>query len=298
MEVVAQDVQENIDNENITSEVKTENPAQTESNPAEGTQIEQPQKPEDVIDWAKDNRYEKSWAKDPNKLYKSYRDMETAYAPLKKQYETLNKTFQELEIAPENLKDILGELNQWKDPNNLTVQRANYISSWLDNPMYQPAVVNFFNELEKQDLSRKYPGMNEEQIKKMVELEEKVNTLNKVNEEREYNSLVTQNVQDIDSGIADVKKLAEARGFQVTPDIEKYLLDHCDKNQVNPKYLVHEFMKLYSDQLDKSYAEKIEKDVLARVSKQKTGVVIPAKGTTPAPAKFSFKESALKLLKK
>lgn len=258
---------------------------------------------QDVLDWTKDNRYKTGWINekgepDPNRLYKNYRDIEKVYAPLKKQYETLNNTFNELQIKPEQLKDIVGEYQQLKDSNHPIQQRASYLSNWLDNPVYSQQVVNFFNELEKHDMSRKFPGMSEEQIKKMVELETQVNELKQVKEKEEFNNLVSQESKNIETSISRAQKLAEARGFEWNNDIKNYLINHCEKNGIPTNAIFGEFIELFGKELDEAFSKKLEKDFLARQEKQKDSVVIPATGTTPPSDKFNFRESLLKAIKK
>jgi len=295
-------VAEIIDTQNTGSEVADSTQAQPESStPEAGNSTETqntPQTTEEIIDWLKDKRAETSWKKDPNRLYKSYRDMEKTYSPMKQKFESLNKTFQELGIAPEHLKEMTEELKTWKDPENPTVKRAQYLDRWLNNPQYANQVLAYFEDLEKKDIQAKYPNMTQDQIEKQVALEQKLEKLEKAESDRQFQSEVKTELEMIDSGIKEAKEVANSYGFEFSKEIEQFLLKHCDEQGKSGDMIPYYFQKLYRDQILKAQQDKLEKDFLARSEKTKKAVVVPATGTAPKPQGATpWRESMIQALK-
>jgi hypothetical protein len=257
--------------------------------PVEGSG-KQPAKPdtEEVFDWTKDARYVKMWKKDPNGIYKSYRNAEKMIEPLKselselkKKQDEINALAKEFGITPEQLKEVLTEHKVFKDPNHVDNQRLGYLNTFLDNPVYQQEVVNFFNELEQKELQRLYPNMNAEQIKKQVELDNKVKELEAANEKNQHEKLVAQFSAELESNVDRAKKYAESRGFDFTDEIKNELLEYCDKNEIPTKYIYSTFVEKYSEPLDKAYADKVQQGQLQNLNKNKGSVTIPAKTKSP-----------------
>lgn len=263
----------------------------TISKPEPGTDktIQQPTK-EEILDWQKDERFKRMWINekkegDPNRLYKSYRNLEKMHEPLKKQYSVIESTFKELGIPldPIQIKAIAKEYNELKDPNNPVKQRADYFSVWLDNPLYQQKVTNFYNELEKAEMQRQFPGMNDEQIKKQVELENKVRSFEQYQQKQQQQEKFQSDISTAKEGWTKIKKLADSRGFAFTDEIAENIMSVMNKNQIDTKYLYHTFIELYGEQLDKTLTERTEKSVMERLNKNKqAGVISSTSSAKPA----------------
>ena len=256
-----------------TQPTGVETPAEPQTSTPEAAKTVE-QKTKETIDWLLDPRADKMWKKDPNNLYKSYRNIEKVYDPLKKQTDSLTALFKELELEnPELLREIIPEYREFKDPNNPLIKTANYFKSWLDNPVYSPKVEGFFQELEKQELARLYPGMNEEQIKKQVELENKLKTLEEKNNQIETEKMVATYKGEIKQGIDKSKKYAEKVGLAWTDEIHSKLLDYCSKNNISTRYIFQAFIELFGADIEKSFTERHEKEVMEKLNKNKNAVV-------------------------
>lgn len=241
---------------------------------------QQPTK-EEIYDALKDERAKRMWMNDKgsidyNKIYKSYRNLEKMHEPLKKQYSTIEATFKELGIPldPVQIKGIAQEYNQLKDPNNPVKQRADYFSVWSDNPIYRNDVIAFYENLEKREMQRQFPGMNEEQIKKQVELENKVKSFEQFQAKQQEQEKFQSDVSTAKEGWNKIKKLADSRGFSFTDEIAENIMSVMNKNKIDTKYLYHTFIELYGEQLDKTLTERTEKSVMERLNKNKQAGVI------------------------
>lgn len=240
--------------------------------------------PADVLDWTKDERHEKMWKKDPNGLYKSYKELEKVFTPLKQESERMRQMFEELQVQPDKLSEIIKGYNEFQNPENPLTKRANYFGAWLENPMYQTQVVNFFKELESSELRRLYPNMSQESIEKIQTMETELKTLKQDREQQVFTKQVEENSNWINKSLEKAKKYAESKGFTFTDEIKNKLLEHGDKNNIPPQYLFQEFLNMFEKDIEKSHSTKLEQDILKRLNKTKDSEIIPAQsgGTPPS----------------
>lgn len=240
---------------------------------------------QEVYDWTKDKRHESMWKKDPNGLYKSYRALELSHAPMHKEYTTLKTQMGEvssilkeygIEMNPNQLKQVLGELKTYKDPSNPVTQKASYLDEWLNNPLYKDQIVSYFQDLETREMQRQFPGMNAQQIQEHVEMKQRLDKIDADNKLAEDEKAITGYKGDIESNLSKIKTYATARGFEFTDDIKQTLLDYCDKNGIAPRYVYSTFVELYQDKVDKSFETKIKQSQIQGLNKNKNTVTLPA----------------------
>lgn len=282
----------NVESEETSAETEVLSPG--DSKPTE--EVANATKPteEEILNWEKDKRFNKMW-KTPNDLYKSYTEMEKWKAahhdPMKQQFDTLTKIFSDNGMDSRNLSDYINEFRELKDPNNPLTARANYLTQWLENPLYKDKLVAMFDELENQELQRKYPNMGAEERAKMIEMEGKLNEYDKKFQVAEQEKLSTTYFTEIKDGLEKCKQLAEKRGFQFPDNIQKHLLAYCEKNKIPSRYIYHTFLDKYGDQLDKSFADKTEKGVLEKLNKNKSaGIVNAGSNKKLSPKGQTFRE--------
>lgn len=249
--------------------------------PVEGGQ-QAAQTPTDFdYEWyKKDPRWGKMWKEDRD-ISKSYFEadkvLETKYKPAFKEYESLTKQFKDLGIESSKIPEYIKEYQELKNPANPRNQRADYFSSWLDNPKYQPATMAFFQDMEKREMAEKFPGMNEEQIKKQVELENRLEKYEQTQKATEQQKFQAQTEQEITKGFSKIKEISEARGFQLTDEVINSFYKHCTEQNVPVKYMVQEFMSMHSADLDKGYESKVKANML-KSQKEINTTKMPMKG--------------------
>lgn len=283
----------------VASGGQSENP---KVNTETDKQVGQPSK-QDVLDWAKDERFERMWKKDPNGLYKSYKELEGVYNPLKEKYSGLEQQvkevteiFKEFGVDPsaDQIKSVLGELKTLKDPENLTNKRNDFLGYWLDDEVrlrkYGSKIDSFFNDLQMEDWQERFPNMSSEQIKRQMELEKKVEGFER---QREYEKAS----ETLNKGIDRITKYCDKVGFKFTPDLRNKFLDYCMQSGVPTNEVYYKFIDTYGEQLEKSFADKVKQEQLQDLNKNKQNIVpnaSPVK-TSESKEKFSFKEQARKL---
>jgi len=258
---------------------------------------------QEILDWTKDERHGRMWSNkgvgDPNKLYKSYKELEKVYTPLKSESETLKKQiatlsefFKQYELEPDigKLKPIFDEYKTLKDPENPEMKALEELKYWVQNEATSEQVLKFFNQLRQEEMSRKYPGWNAEQIQKQIEIERKIKNLEEKEQQDTVKADYETSLKTINEQCDRAKKYAENKGFVFTDDIRNTLLDHCMKNNIDPKYVYSEFVNLYDEQVSKSFEEKIKQDQLKGLNKNKGNVVMPAKTTAPAKGTGSLRD--------
>jgi hypothetical protein len=215
--------------------------------------------------WKKDPRFGKIWKEEKDvfkSAYEADKILETKYKPAYKEYEGLRKKFEDSGLATDKIDDYIKEYNTLKSPENPTNQRANYFSYWIDNPKYTPSVEAFYRDLEKREMSEKFPGMNEEQIQKQIELEQRLSKFEEATKRQEDEKMVASLTQEVNQGVARIKSIGESRGFPITDDILSKFTDYCIEKGIQPKYMVHEFMQMYDNDISKAYENKIKSKVL------------------------------------
>jgi len=260
----------------------------------EGQEPKAPETPivtaENVETWDKDKRYLPSWKKDPNNLYKSYREIEKVYGPLKKDHETLMGTFKKYNFDAGTLEDRIKEYQSLKDPNSDVNQMIGYFKGWLSDPSYRQKVIEYFATLEKEKKRTQYgENIPDEIINKLEALEnwkaEKENREKAEQFQKNYDT----SVKTIDTQAKRCEDFAKANGIDWTEADRNELLGYCQKNEIDPKYIYSQFIEFVEQnkEYQKARESKIREKVIAELTKQKkTGIIStkPAGGAAPAEA--------------
>jgi len=258
---------------------------------------------QEILDWAKDERYGRMWSDkgtgNPNKLYKSYKELEKVFTPLKKesealkgQFKTLSEFFKQYELEPdiEKLKPVFDEYKTLKDPENPEMKALEELKYWVQNEATSEQVLKFFNQLRQEEYSRKYPGWNAEQIQKQIETERRIKAIEEKEKQDSAKFEYDTSLKTINEQCDRAKKYAESKGFVFSDDIRSTLLDHCMKNNIDPKYVYSEFVNKYDEQVSKAFEEKIKQDQLKGLNKNRDNVVMPAKTAAPAKSPGSLRD--------
>lgn len=277
LENAGQEVVEQVETTEIPSLEPTETlPTETEAGKEPVNQTPEAK----VYNWETDKRYGKMW-KNPNDLYKSYRSMEEQYPTLKKQLEdeqmskkTLYDLLEKNGFKPETFAEELEKIRPYRDENSEINQVYNYWNKWAGNDLYKDKIAQFFQELEMQEIQRQYPNMNAEQIKKQMELEREVQELKTFKQQQEETRYVEETKGSIQNSLSEVEKFAGGFGYKLTPEVKNFLLAHCAKNGIEPKYIKSEFFSLYQEELMKARDKKIEGNIKVNKEKQKNGTIL------------------------
>ncbi len=252
---------------------------------------------QEIADWTKDERYQRMWKKDPNQMYKSYKSaddlIEKQYKPLRAQAESFTKLFKDYgyEANPDQLKSAFEELKTWKDPENPTVKRANFFSYFYDHPEYKAEVEATFENLRRRELQKQYPGMNEEQIKDLMDLKkfkEETESREKQREEAEKHKNL---VGTIEQGWERVQTEAKKMGFPITEEIRQGLLDICAKEDVDPRFMFYKFADMYKEEIAKYQRAMVQADMVKARQQKRTSGIIPA---SPTSSRIPNRQQAVK----
>ena len=240
--------------------------------------------------WDKDKRFETMWKKDPNNMYKSYREIEKMYEPVKKEADDLKRIFAEAKIEPAQIKDILSELDTLKAPDRPQNALFSALEPYLKDPVYAKEIEAFFEEIERKSITAKYPGMNEEQIRKQIDLETRLNQLEDEKKKVEYEKQVETYGKSMGEAWTKIESFAKSRNFVLTDDIKKSFKDYCGSKMIDPELYTGVFQQLFNDEIEKTYSAVVEKQILEKLNKNKQTVVPAAGASLPAGQKVSFKD--------
>lgn len=285
LEVISQDSSNQLDNSASQAVEST------------GQQASEPIQTQEDWDYTKDSRWAKDgktgmW-KEPKDIYKSYRNMEKVYEPIKgikTEYDNLQNVFKQHGIEPAKLNDYISEYQQLKDPRNPRNMVADYFTqylerqdtrpvvegffSFLEKPEYQPYIMNFLNELQTTENQKLYPGMNAEMIAQHKAMEQKVSQFEKMFNEQKQQEEAQKRNQLIDEKIQEINNFAKTEGMTVTNEMFSELGKYCAMNGLtDPKHLMLAFKELYGKQIDEIRLKRHEAGLLKRLNKNNSNVV-------------------------
>ena len=224
-------------------------------------------------EWQKDSRYGKMWNK-ADDLYNSYKSLETKFQDVNPKYTGLLKILKENGFQAETLADELKKYADYRNPESRINQVYNYVDKLLNNNLYSDRVLQFFNQIEAEELQRLYPNMSAEQIKKQQELEAKLQQLETTERQRQEEKYMADTTAQITNGLTECDNLAKEYGFKMTDEVKNYLLIHCRDNNIEPRYIKSVFRELYGKQLLEARDKKILANYSARKQKIKDAEII------------------------
>lgn len=224
-------------------------------------------------EWQKDSRYGKMWNK-ADDLYNSYRSLEKSSQENNAKHNALIKLLKENGFQAETLADELKKYADYRNPESRINQVYNYVDKLLNNNLYSDRVLQFFNQIEAEELQRLYPNMSAEQIKKQQELEAKLQQLETTERQRQEEKYLSDTTTQITNGLTECDNLAKEYGFKMTDEVKDYLLTYCRDNNVEPKYIKSVFRELYGKQLLEARDKKIIANYSARKQKIKDAQII------------------------
>ena len=267
---------ENQELENQNEEVQEQQPQQPVDvdSTNEGAKETETVNPEtNLEEWQKDSRYGKMWNK-ADDLYNSYKSLETKFQDVNPKYTGLLKILKENGFQAETLADELKKYADYRNPESRINQVYNYVDKLLNNNLYSDRVLQFFNQIEAEELQRLYPNMSAEQIKKQQELEAKLQQLETTERQRQEEKYMADTTAQITNGLTECDNLAKEYGFKMTDEVKSYLLTHCRDNNIEPRYIKSVFRELYGKQLLEARDKKILANYSARKQKIKDAEII------------------------
>ena len=267
---------ENQELENQNEEVQEQQPQQpvdVDSTNEGGKETETLNPETNLEEWQKDSRYGKMWKKTDD-LYNSYKSLETKFQDVNPKYTGLLKILKENGFQAETLADELKKYADYRNPESRINQVYNYVDKLLNNNLYSDRVLQFFNQIEAEELQRLYPNMSAEQIKKQQELEAKLQQLETTERQRQEEKYMADTTAQITNGLTECDNLAKEYGFKMTDEVKNYLLTYCRDNNIEPRYIKSVFRELYGKQLLEARDKKILANYSARKQKIKDAEII------------------------
>ena len=267
---------ENQELENQNEEVQEQQPQQpvdVDSTNEGGKETETVNPETNLEEWQKDSRYGKMWNK-ADDLYNSYKSLETKFQDVNPKYTGLLKILKENGFQAETLADELKKYADYRNPESRINQVYNYVDKLLNNNLYSDRVLQFFNQIEAEELQRLYPNMSAEQIKKQQELEAKLQQLETTERQRQEEKYMADTTAQITNGLTECDNLAKEYGLKMTDEVKNYLLTYCRDNNIEPRYIKSVFRELYGKQLLEARDKKILANYSARKQKIKDAEII------------------------
>lgn len=269
MEMENQELEQNQE----VQEQQPQQPVDVDSTNEGGKETETVNPETNLEEWQKDSRYGKMWNK-ADDLYNSYKSLETKFQDVNPKYTGLLKILKENGFQAETLADELKKYADYRNPESRINQVYNYVDKLLNNNLYSDRVLQFFNQIEAEELQRLYQNMSAEQIKKQQELEAKLQQLETTERQRQEEKYMADTTAQITNGLTECDNLAKEYGFKMTDEVKSYLLTYCRDNNIEPRYIKSVFRELYGKQLLEARDKKILANYSARKQKIKDAEII------------------------
>lgn len=208
--------------------------------------------------WESDKRFETMWKKDPNALYKSYREMEKTYTPKEKisQYE----------------KD-LQELRSYKEQNG---QIVDYVTSLAQHPEYSKHLTEFVQRIEQEMTQKKYGDLAPEVIDRLKKGEDAFNRLETIEQEKAREEKTHAYVEKF----SEISRFCEENNISWTDEERQAFVEHAKQEGVStPKELLAVFYERAIPMLKSSALQTGEKGVLKTLKEQRNSA-LPSSRTT------------------
>lgn len=243
--------------------------------------------------WDKDQRYEKSWKKDPNNLYKSYRELEKVYPTTKAEAEKYRKLFTEAGIEPDTLPNMLKEYQELKSPDRRENQLASYLDNYLKNDLYKQTVLDFFGTLEKKELQARYgENLPDEVLAKLKDLDEFKQKSEKEASDREFGAALESTKSVLAQETTKNETYAKQYGIEYDDQTHNDLMTYCRENRIPPSQVHIVFKALAQDAIIKANEEKVRAKTHEEIVKQrKSGVLVNTQASPASKPTNSFRES-------
>lgn len=248
----------------LGEEQAAETPAETQAQPpVEGQAEETPQAPE--FDWTKDGRFESMWQKDPNNLYKSY-----------KQFEPLHQTMGQFGIKDaDGLKEALEKYKEFSDPENPYTSTYNQLNTLMEHEKYGQKFKGFLEEIrleaERDKFGQNLPPEVIAQLDKVNSLESKLGEFETEKQKELHKSEIDQNLSKID-------EFAQQHGLEYDAD---RFLGHCAEKQVPYSMMMAAFKDyVFDDVINKTKVKEAE-TVTQNLHKNKQAELTNSQRTTP-----------------
>ena len=251
----------------------------------------------ETFDYKKDKRYGAMW-KDENDIYKSYRNMEKTYNPIKSKLDTYNQLYEQYGVSDDNLEEVFKEYHQLKDPETPLNQWATYLNKWLSNEIYQPKVVEMFRNLEKEETRRKWgenvPDEIVEKLERMEELERKVQERERAEEESKQQEKL---VGSISQGMNEVREYAAKHDLVFDQKLESEFIDYCIQQNVDPNYILDRFIRLSNEYINNNIVKKTQDNTIKNVvQSKKAGIIVNAPKSENTQKGSSFKQDLTSII--
>lgn len=234
------------------------------------------------FDWTTDKRFKDMWSEDPNNLYKSYRNLEKTYTPLTSKLEGYDKIFKQYDIKADKLSEVFEELKELKNPessNNQWLQVVNWLNG---NPEVKTKFNEFLQNTYKQEQRRRWgDNLPDEVLDKLEKTDVLENELNIFKQAQEQQKLQQEMMSIIEDKISVIDKLAEEYNIDWNDDTKNSFLAHCQKNEIDPKYMDAEFSRLALQATKEASQKKTEEAMLNNIKKSKTGSIMTTKPKMP-----------------
>lgn len=273
------------------SPVGVDNSEASEATAETGQETSQPATQEDW-DYTKDARWQKMWKGDVKNMYKSYKNLEQVYEPIKSiksDYDNLQNVFKQYGIDSAKLPDYISEYNQFKDPKNPRNMMADYFGQYLESnetrplmenfftflekPEYLPHLNNFLNELVTTENQRLYPGWNSQQIAEHKTMQKELSEFKKMFDEQKAQERKVAIDKEVNAQIQKVSEFAKENGINLDENTFAQIGQYLRENGLNEKHIMLAFKEMFAQQLEETKTKRLEESLLKRLNKNNNKVV-------------------------
>lgn len=221
--------------------------------------------------WESDKRYESMWRRDPNNLYRSYKEMEKGYEPLKSRVSEYERQ--------------VAELKKYKEEQSQFEPWINYIQQLASHPRFSGDLQSFVQDINQKMRQEKFGDLPDDVIKQLelgVQAHEKL-------QEVEKKEAYEKEVSSYENVLKDISAFCEENDIDWSNEMMNEFIKFAQSQGVqNPHHLESLFYRHAHPAIKKALLEKGQNAVVANLNKNKAAVIPSA----PSSRKLASTSSA------
>ena len=240
------------------------------------------QKVKEILDWTKDDKFEKVWKKDPNNLYKSYNESQKQWHEF---YNQLSKVLKEYKIK--NADELKGYFDTRKDYDDLRKNEENFMNLW-NHPDHGQKLQKLFNEIANETKQLESDPTYQSQ-KRLEMLESKLASY----EEKEK---MREGQIKLDSYLNEVNSLSKKYGIKSFKESE--FIEELRDNSIPFEGIKSYFIEKFLPDIIKGEKSKVESSVVNNLKNNSKGSILSDSKAQNKKTELSWDEAINGLLNK
>lgn len=207
--------------------------------------------------WEADKRFESMWAKDPNKMYQSYREMEKLQEPLKQDLDRYKREHQ--------------ELSEYKTQYSSVVD---YVTQLANHPEYKDRLNEFVESISQAEKQRMFGDLPDDVVAKIQEGQTANAKLQELEREKAEQAEHETLVESFTGVLSDISGFCDEHNINWDEKTrEEFVAYAKEQGKTTPQDFHVLFFKHVTPLLKSEFTQRGEKSVIQNLNKNKSAAI-------------------------